>query len=97
MQYINTAAQQSVGALVVCQRPKALCDAIKQARDAGMKVVTFDSDTNPDCRDLFVNQARRRASPSRRWTSSRRRSAMPGEVAILSASANATNQNAWID
>ena len=39
------------------QRPEAICDALNEARDAGVKVVTFDSDTNPDCRDLFINQA----------------------------------------
>ena len=35
----------------------AICDALNEARSAGVKVVTFDSDTNPECRDLFINQA----------------------------------------
>src|SRR3954464_2905474 len=56
--FINTAAQQGVGALIVsADDPKAICDAVGQARDAGVKVVPFDSDTSPDCRDLFINQA----------------------------------------
>ena len=37
--------------------PKAIGDALNQAREAGTKVVTFDSDTDPQCRDLFINQA----------------------------------------
>ena len=37
--------------------PSAPCDALKQAMSAGIKVVTFDSDTSPDCRDVFINQA----------------------------------------
>jgi hypothetical protein len=58
VQYINTAAQQGVSALVVSANdPKAICDAIAEAQDAGTKVVTFDSDTSPGCRDLYVNQA----------------------------------------
>ena len=56
--YINTAAQQGVDALILSANdPEALCDAIDEARGADVKVVTFDADTNPDCRDLFVNQA----------------------------------------
>jgi len=56
--YINTLTQKQVGAIVLSSDdPKAPCDAIGQARDAGVKVVTFDSDTSKDCRDLFINQA----------------------------------------
>src|SRR6478736_10444341 len=58
VQFINTAAQQGVNALVVSANdPEAICDALDEASSAGTKVVTFDSDTNPDCRDLFINQA----------------------------------------
>ena len=61
MPFINTAAQQGVSALVVSANdPTAICDALNEARDAGVKVVTFDSDTEPECRDLFINQADRR-------------------------------------
>jgi len=56
--FINTAAQQGVGALVVSANdPTAIGDALEEARSAGIKVVTFDSDTEPQFRDLFVNQA----------------------------------------
>ena len=58
VQYIDTAAQQGVNALIVSANdPNAICDSLNQARDAGTKVVTFDSDTEVDCRDVFVNQA----------------------------------------
>ena len=56
--FLNTLMQQGVGGIAISAvDPKAPCDALKQARDAGVKVVTFDSDTDPSCRDLFVNQA----------------------------------------
>ena len=56
--YINTVAQQGQDALILSANdPEALCDAIEEARSADVKVVTFDADTNPDCRDLFINQA----------------------------------------
>ncbi|WP_159791966.1 rhamnose ABC transporter substrate-binding protein [Puerhibacterium puerhi] len=97
VQYINTAAQQGVGGLIVSANdPTAICDAIDEARDAGTKVVTFDSDTSPDCRDLFVNQATAEGIASKQLELISEQIGGEGEIAILSASANATNQNAWI-
>lgn len=96
--YINTATQQGVGALVVSANdPKAICDALNEARDAGVKVVTFDSDTNTECRDLFINQADSEGIAKVQIDQIAEQIGGAGEIAILSASANATNQNAWID
>ena len=96
--YINTATQQAVGALVVSANdPKAICDALNEARDAGVKVVTFDSDTNPECRDLFINQADSEGIAKVQVDLIAKQIGGAGEIAVLSASANATNQNAWID
>lgn len=96
--YINTATQQGVGALVVSANdPQAICDALNEARDAGVKVVTFDSDTNPDCRDLFINQATADGIAKIQVDLIAEQIGDEGEIAILSASANATNQNAWIE
>ncbi len=96
--YINTATQQGVGALVVSANdPKAICDALNEARDAGVKVVTFDSDTSADCRDLFINQADAEGIAKVQVDLIAEQIGGAGEVAILSASANATNQNAWIE
>src|SRR3954470_16941581 len=54
--YINTLTQQGVGAIAISANdPTALCDAIGEARDNGVKIVTFDADTSADCRDLFIN------------------------------------------
>ncbi|GAA4775660.1 rhamnose ABC transporter substrate-binding protein [Microbacterium gilvum] len=96
--YINTATQQGVGALVVSANdPQAICDALNEARDAGVKVVTFDSDTNPECRDLFVNQADAEGIAKVQVDLIAEQIGGDGEIAILSAAANATNQNAWIE
>jgi rhamnose transport system substrate-binding protein len=98
VQYINTAAQQSVDALVLSANdPEALCDAIGEARDAGTKVVTFDADTNPECRDLFINQATAEGIAKVQVDIIAEQIGDSGEIAILSATANATNQNAWIE
>jgi len=95
--FINTAAQQGVAALIVSANDKeAICDALNEARDAGVKVVTFDSDVNPECRDLFINQATAEGIAKVQVDMIAEQIGDSGEVAILSAAANATNQNAWI-
>jgi rhamnose transport system substrate-binding protein len=98
VQYIQTAAQQGAGGLIVSANdPEALCDALDEARTAGVKVVTFDSDTNPECRDLFINQATSEGIAKIQVDLIAEQIGDAGQVAVLSASANATNQNAWID
>ena len=96
--FIQTAAQQGAGGLVVSANdPEAICDALNEARDAGVKVVTFDSDTNADCRDLFINQATAEGIATSQIDLIAEQIGDEGQIAILSASANATNQNAWIE
>ncbi|MFW6773523.1 rhamnose ABC transporter substrate-binding protein [Nocardioides sp. CPCC 205120] len=96
--FINTAAQQGVGALVVSANdPTALGSALEEARDAGVKVVTFDSDVDPEYRDIFVNQASAEGIAETQVDLIAEQIGEEGQVAILSAAANATNQNAWIE
>lgn len=96
--FINTAAQQGVSALIVSANdPEALCDSLDEAKSAGVKIVTFDSDTNPDCRDLYINQATAEGIAKAQVDLIAEQIGDAGEIAILSAAANATNQNAWIE
>jgi len=95
--FINTATQQGTKAIIISSDdPSAPCDALKQAMSAGIKVVTFDSDTSPDCRDVFVNQATAEGIAKVQIDMIAKQIGDSGEIAILSAAANATNQNAWI-
>ncbi|MCU1404827.1 MAG: rhaS [Glaciihabitans sp.] len=96
--YINTLTQQGANGIVVSANdPKAICDALNEARDAEVKVVTFDSDTNAECRDLYINQATAEGIAKAQVDLITEQIGDAGDIAILSASANATNQNAWID
>ncbi|GAA5114223.1 rhamnose ABC transporter substrate-binding protein [Alloalcanivorax gelatiniphagus] len=96
--YINTVAQQGQDALILSANdPEALCDALEEARSADVKVITFDADTNPECRDLFVNQATAEGIAAKQLELISEQIGGEGEIAILSAAANATNQNAWIE
>ncbi len=95
--YIETATQQKVDAIQISANDQtALCDAIKGAQAAGIKIVTFDSDA-PGCRDLFINQATSEGIAKVLVEMAVDQSGGSGEIAILSATANATNQNAWIE
>jgi len=96
--YINTLTQQGADVIVTSANdPNAICSALDQARSGGAKVVTFDSDTSPDCRDVFINQATAEGIAQTQIDLMADQIGGAGQVAILSATANATNQNAWID
>ncbi|MGW1750814.1 rhamnose ABC transporter substrate-binding protein [Streptomyces sp. NPDC002092] len=96
--YVNTLTQQQVNAMAVsAQDPGALCTALKQAMKNNIKVVTYDSDTKPDCRNAFVSQASAEDLGRTEVQLLAQQIGYKGEIAILSAAQTATNQNVWID
>ncbi|MFD2091090.1 rhamnose ABC transporter substrate-binding protein [Blastococcus deserti] len=96
--YINTLTQQGADVILTSANdPNAICSALDQARSADAKVVTFDSDTDPECRDLFISQATTEGIAQSQIDLIAEQIGGSGQVAILSATANATNQNAWIE
>lgn len=96
--FINTLTQQKVSAIVLSANDKsALCSSLDEAKAAGIKIVTFDSDVDAECRDLFINQATAEGIAKAQVDLIAEQIGDAGEIAILSATANATNQNAWID
>ncbi|MET7289922.1 rhamnose ABC transporter substrate-binding protein [Streptomyces sp. NPDC005573] len=95
--YVNTLTQQRVdGIAVSAQDPGALCTALKQAMRNGIEVVTYDSDTDAGCRDVFVSQASAEALGRTEVQLLGEQLGYKGEIAILSAAQTATNQNTWI-
>ena len=96
--YINTLSQQQTDVIATSANdPNAICGALNSARQAGAKVVTFDSDTKPECRDVFVNQATAEGIAENQVELIAEQIGGEGKIAILSATPNATNQNAWIE
>jgi rhamnose transport system substrate-binding protein len=93
---IQAAISKGANALLVSATdPTALCPTLNAAMKRGVTVVTYDSDA-PTCRSLFINQA----STAQIGTSEIDLLASEihdtGDIAIVSAAASATNQNAWI-
>jgi rhamnose transport system substrate-binding protein len=81
--------------LVSATDPTALCPTLKQAMAKGITVVTYDSDA-PTCRTLFINQASTANIGESEVDAMAKEIGGSGQIAIVSAAASATNQNAWI-
>ena len=93
---IQAAIAKGANALIVSATdPTALCPTLKQAMARGITVVTYDSDA-PTCRSLFINQASTPAIGTSEVDLLAKDIHSTGQVAIVSAAASATNQNAWI-
>jgi rhamnose transport system substrate-binding protein len=94
---INAAVQQKPNALIIAGNdPNAVAPALKQAAQRGVKIVGMDSDVAPDARSVFINQVTTQLVGEGQVKSIAKEIGNKGEIAILSATANATNQNAWI-
>src|SRR3954467_5043784 len=94
---INAAVQKKPDAIIIAGNdPNAVAPALKQAAQRDVKVVAMDSDVAPDARSVFINQVTTELVGKNQVESIARQINNKGEIAILSATANATNQNAWI-
>jgi len=98
IEIIDSLIAQKVDALAISANDKdALVPIAKKAMAAGIKVISFDSGVAPEGRILHL-------APSGDEFIGRSQVKMvadligdSGEIAILSASSQATNQNAWIE
>lgn len=95
--FIQTAIQTGQKAIAIAANdPAAVCNDLKAAQAAGVKVVAFDTDT--DCRDVFVNQATVDGiGQGLVDLVSEHLGPDGGKIAFLSGGANAANLNAWLD
>ncbi len=95
--FIKSLTQQHVNAIVVsADDPGVIAPALKRAMAQGIKVVSYDSDTLPSARQVFCNQADTAAIGRIEVQILGRELNYSGQIAILSATSTATNQNAWI-
>ena len=97
IEVINSLIAQQVDAIAISANdPDALVPALQRAMDRGIAVISWDSGVAEDGRMMHLNPS---STPLIGNTIIKLAADhMPdgGQVAILSASATATNQNAWI-
>jgi rhamnose transport system substrate-binding protein len=93
---IQAAISKGANALIVSATdPTALCPTLNAAMKRGITVVTYDSDA-PGCRNMFINQASTAQIGTSEVDVLAKEINQTGDIAIVSAAASATNQNAWI-
>jgi ABC-type sugar transport system substrate-binding protein len=86
--------------------PDVVAPAMKNARAKGVHVITWDSDSAPDTREFFVNQATAEqigntlvdtlAGDIAAAAGQKDPKQAKGQVAIISATLTAANQNTWM-
>jgi rhamnose transport system substrate-binding protein len=97
--FITDLTTQKVSAIIISADDKdAVAPALKAAMTAGIKVVGFDSSPAVGAYNVFVNQVDFSGVGVNLsdWACELAPNCT-GDIAILSAAATATNQNAWID
>ena len=96
--FIQTEVQNGTQIIAVSPNdPDAVCPSLADARAGGAKIITFDSDSAVECRDLFINQTSVEGVAAGQLQQLFDQIGGTGEIAILSATAAAPNQNSWID
>ena len=97
IEVINALIAQGVDAIAISANdPDALVPALKKAMDRGITVISWDSGVAPEGRMMHLNPSSNALIGNMIIKLAADHLPDGGDVAILSASATATNQNTWI-
>ncbi len=98
IEIINSLIAQNVDAIAISANdPDALVPSLKRAMDRGITVISWDSGVAPEGRQLHLNPSDTNLIGETIIKLAADYLPEGGDVAILSASSTATNQNAWIE
>jgi rhamnose transport system substrate-binding protein len=81
---------------VSVENQAGISTVLRKAREKGIKVVTWDADSQKDARDFLINQATPQGIGYTLIDEAARILNGKGEFAIITASLSAANQNEWI-
>lgn len=81
---------------VSVENQAGISTVLRKARDQGIKVVTWDADSEKNARDFLINQATPQGIGYTLTDEAARIMNGKGEFAIITASLSAANQNEWI-
>lgn len=90
-------SQKVASIAIVANDPDALQPALEKAMKAGIKVISLDSAVNAQSRLVHINQADPERIGRTLVQGMVEMIGGSGEIAILSATSQATNQNIWIE
>ena len=98
IEIINSLIAQNVKAIVISANdPDALVPVMKKAMARGIKVISFDSGVRKDGRQMHLNPSSNALIGEKLVKMTQEAVGSTAEIAVLSATAQATNQNIWID
>ena len=97
IEIVNSLIAQNVKAIVISANdPDALVPSLKKAMSRGIKVISFDSGVKKEGRMMQLNPSNSTLIGEKLVKMSEQVAGKTGEIAVLSATAQATNQNIWI-
>lgn len=98
IEIINALITQNVSAIMISANdPDALVPSLKKAMERGIKVISFDSGVRKDGRLMHLNPSSNALIGEKLVKLAQDAIGDTGEIAILSATPQANNQNIWID
>ena len=98
IEIVNSLIAQNVNAIAISANdPDALVPVLKKAMDRGITVISWDSGVAPEGRQMHLNPSDTDLIGETIIKLAADYLPEGGDVAILSASSTATNQNAWIE
>jgi rhamnose ABC transporter rhamnose-binding protein len=98
IEFIDNFITQNPDAIVFASNdPVAIAPVLKKALDQGIHVVGYDADAQEDAREFFVNQATFEAIGKALIDEMVKQVGEEADVAIVTSSLTAPNQNRWIE
>ncbi len=82
--------------VAACENKDSISTALRKAQDAGIKVVTYDADAQPDARSFFANQATAQGIGEKLIDTTAELTGGEGEYAIITGTLTSANMGEWI-